>query len=184
MLGKFKVLTVAAAIAATTGFVVPAANATTTMVSGNVLAYNIAEDTYVANYKQTTDINDSFKFSVPANVASTETNLTSIVLGLSGFKSLDLKWKEVGGSNTILDFPISNLQTTATILSILLAPGTWLLEITGVHALGKTIQAQLAVTGTTTGDIPTPLPGAIVLFGSALAGIGLMRSRRRSRLPV
>jgi hypothetical protein len=122
-------------------------------------------------------VND-YVFSVAASDLPFLTSTTSNVLpSTGGIKSLTVKW--FSPSNTLLGtLLVTNGSGNATGnpalvigLSLLSEVGNYLVRVTGTPTTGGDGYLLRIAT--------TPLPPALLLFGSALAGLGLLGRRRR-----
>ena len=115
--------------------------------------------------------NDTFTFLYDAppeltGLATTTNNLLTADYGIDGF---NWDWSKDGSSLTS-----GNGVITQHLLP-LLGDGSYVLTLAGVpRSEGGQYTASLAVTA-------VPLPGAMILFGTALAGFGLVERFRRRR---
>jgi hypothetical protein len=90
-----------------------------------------------------------------------------------GIKNLTFKWQELAPSLVFTDG--SGQQNNALSLVATLTPGLYHLIVSGTTlGQGGTYSYTLAA---------TPLPAAVVLFGSGLLGLSLLGRRRRSTKP-
>jgi len=115
-----------------------------------------------------TPIADDIEFTLSAPAVVTGT-LTNIALGFGPFSLLDISGLTVSFGGTPLTLDPSGNFTIAGML----AAGSYLLEITGTTAGFFGGAYNIAVSAT------TPIPGALLLFITALGGLGFARFRRR-----
>lgn len=199
MLGKLRTTAVTAVAVAAFGLAASAANAAVVTIDANIVtpaatlnAGDIgATDGYVLKSYTGVAFSDVFdiNYFVPAAAGSTISSLSALLTNPNptpgnnlnfGIANLTATW-DTGATQVFTD-SLGFLNNVATLVANL-SFGLHHLTISGL-TLSKGGEYSVFISAPSTSDIPTPLPGAIVLFGSALAGIGLMRSRRRSRLPV
>ncbi len=131
---------------------------------------------------------DDFVFTIAAASANAITSTISFadILGISdlqvrlynaaGQGSLPVIGAPVGGAIEAWSNPISAGATTGTVAVLsnsVLSAGTYVLEIRGnvSGSAGGSYSGSLNVA-------PVPVPGALILFGSALSGVLAARRRR------
>jgi hypothetical protein len=119
-------------------------------------------------------------FSVPTPLATVSTAINL----LSTVSNLKLVWLNAGGTpiSTVEQFTnAAGLLISSATLEQALVAGIYHLQITGKILATTTPGADFLVTIST-----TPIPPALLLFGSALAGLGFLgrRSRRRTASPL
>jgi hypothetical protein len=138
--------------------------------------------TYEITVQRTVDtaFTDTFTLNYPA-LFPTSGSAVNISLGdLRGFASLVLNWYSPGH---VLERTLDVLTDgNVTVPLALLGSGAYILELVGStvgNPQGGSYFVNLTVGPGGPGD--TPLPGAVVLFGSVIAGVGGLQVMRRRR---
>jgi hypothetical protein len=120
---------------------------------------------------------DVYKFSLPSGLAGLGTLAISLPGSIGKIKNLSLSWSGGGPSIQITDGGGLLLPTTSIAYALGVA-GEYLLTVTGdLVTAGKGAVYEITLT-------TTPLPPALLLFGSGLAGLTLLgrRSKRREHI--
>jgi len=158
------IFAVVMASSASAGSISPNDPVAITVEPATVYWYNVL-------YDAPTTINDTFTFQGGADPI-TATLQANIIVGAGGPQSLSLSWIE-NGVNQIAQW---DLTTSAQAVAFTFLAG---------------VEYALTITGTVTGAgyginvTTTPIPPAVLLFGSALAGLGFLgRRKRRQAMPA
>jgi hypothetical protein len=133
-----------------------------------------------------TNQHDQFTFTYAGNITSNTLQVSAGIDPLAGFSgaftSLVANWIDLTASVTI-PFLIAPPASSGGLFSTLLTAGhSYMLEV--IWSTGANTAASYHTTVSTgPGSVinPTPLPPAAVLFVSALAGLGLLGRRRKSK---
>jgi hypothetical protein len=121
----------------------------------------------------------NFLYTAAPPLAALEST-TNLTIGPNGFSSLFLSWVGPGGSG-VLQGPIDVIAGVTDLPLGLTIPGiyqlflAWTLPSTGANGTYSTS----VLTPDREGQNPVPLPPALILFGSALVGLGVLGRRRR-----
>ncbi len=124
-----------------------------------------------------TTVHDYWYFDVNSGAVATVAN----TLVNHQFVSLDVRWVQITGSgpsavSALTPYLDVNHVGMTTSLALALAAGNYALEYMGVTGSGPT-NGNYRMTLTVA---ETPLPPALLLFGSALAGLGFLRRNKRT----
>jgi hypothetical protein len=116
----------------------------------------------------------TFTYAPPPILTATNST-TNLSVNGSGFSTLNLRWIGPGGSgvnqgplNALAG--ITNLPLSLTIAGLYTLSIAWARPATGANSGFYT---------TTVVTPPVPLPPALLLFGSAMVGLGMLARRRR-----
>jgi hypothetical protein len=120
---------------------------------------------------------DNYYFNYAPTIISTASAVDLKLTSVVGFTTLTLSW--IGPTSVSQTFDVLLNPNVAFNLDLSDGPGLYTLRINGTPTAtaAETAYAGALTTGENANE--TPIPGAVLLFGSVLAGgVGLMRRRR------